>query len=241
MDTLTGRWQGSVRLGGETRFIKLHLAGHDAGHDHAAHGTAELPAEELAGVEVTGLVVAAPRVRFELPRPAGPLAFAGECAHGRMSGTVTRGQARGALCLLHTRITDRYLGTYRLRPRRLLSVSALGDLHAFGVIDTESGRLRVLVPPAGPAARPPLGRVFVAGPGVFVPSPAEVTAVFEEDARGAVTGLRWEEAGHGPSTAPRLPLPREGSSSATGGDPRRHARPPAPGTAGAARRTPRSS
>ena len=156
-----GSWVGSYVLGGPGR---LSLS---------VDGTSALVALGVGHADLQAVKVSSTngRVRFRLPGRPSPLAFDGEVANGRFTGSVSQGAARG---------------TFSLRPGRA------PDLLARGLFETGSGLKAVVDDLYGPArlvdlesgavnALYPAGSGFAIGSGFATRFPSAGTARFGND------------------------------------------------------------
>jgi hypothetical protein len=143
-DELAGTWVGELDLGGRRSLITLRWR--DGGD--GAQGTLELwrqPAVELEGVRLEP-----PRIRFELGDGAATLAFAGRLEDGELAGEVRRGDERGKFRTIRTVDLDSPAladvgGTYRVTPQRTLWIGPFAELGSgLFLLDSATGRFAPL-------------------------------------------------------------------------------------------------
>jgi hypothetical protein len=82
---VVGRWSGSVSAEGLATIAIIVV------FDEDLRGTMDVPAQGKTGVALTGIVVAPPRVHFELPIDDGKAVFEGVLRGDTISGSFTQG------------------------------------------------------------------------------------------------------------------------------------------------------
>ncbi len=82
---VVGRWSGSVSAEGLASIAIIVV------FDENLSGTMDVPAQGKTGVVLTGIVVAPPRVHFEMPIDDGKAVFEGVLRGGTISGSFTQG------------------------------------------------------------------------------------------------------------------------------------------------------
>jgi alpha-beta hydrolase superfamily lysophospholipase len=164
--TLSGSWVGGYGIPGGWRFMLLNL-------DLAPTGVLEPRVDVLFEGEtrLDDLRLTHKHVSFTLARGMETLRFEGERNAETIVGFVSSADWRGTAVLLRTRALNDsrpYRGTYQLADGRLVAIFALEGFYIPGQLamaEFPSGEVRLLFPTAEGS--------LVAGPGFFVPLPAE--------------------------------------------------------------------
>ena len=84
-EALVGRWSGSVTAEGLATYVIIVV------FDDTLGGTMDIPAQDKAGLKLTEVLIAPPRVHFELPIDDGKAVFEGVLRGDTIEGSFTQG------------------------------------------------------------------------------------------------------------------------------------------------------
>jgi pimeloyl-ACP methyl ester carboxylesterase len=193
-------WIGGFLLDGKWTLLTLHVA--DSGTSLSA--TIDVPSLKITSQSVSDFRRQSSLVSFRLSLAASQLTFEGRLDKGAIEGTVVSGSQHGRFQLLQSVSTDRaslaqYVGAYQWGPEHFVYIQFWDELgkDQLAAFD-ESGEMRALYQADESK--------FFAGSGLAFPIPAEARIVFQRNARGAVTSLRWEPVGKVATIAQRVEL-----------------------------------
>jgi dienelactone hydrolase len=182
-------WIGEYSIGGQTSAIVLH----DRSATPNAVSGMDLPSRGARDVPLKNLTLGKGSSHFELQGGPDLYAFDGERTADGIRGSVTQGGQRGQFHLVRTQpaspaLVRELAGSYQLAPGRIVDMGPMDEMGGQLVwLDNQTRRMGPLIGLSDTR--------FVAGPSLGVPAPVSVRVQFVRDARGLVSGLRWQEGG----------------------------------------------
>ena len=182
-------WLGEFTIAGKSTAMLVH--GRYEATD--ATSTVDLPVMKAQDIPLTNIKFSPANASFQFQGGRDLYSFQGIRKDGNLSGTVLQGTQPGTFTLVQARpadraSADRFAGSYQIAPGHVIDIGPMDEAGGLLVfIDHKTLR-------EGPLYQLTPGK-FVAGPSVGVPYPFVIRADFTSDAAGAVTGLRWSDAG----------------------------------------------
>ncbi len=223
---IVGDWIGQIDLAGSWQRINFHFKI----EGQSITGTLDLPRQNRTGLSLNRVTLDSSHVRIEWQGSQGLGVFDGQFRDGAISGDFQQGEIKHPFRVVRTSMFDpkesqRYSGSYRLAKDRFIDIGAFSENEDRPVFfDSQTRRTGVLYALSDTE--------FFSGPSYGNLFPMEVRATFTKNARGEVTGLKWQESDSHVFTAKKVSPYTQEEVSFQNGDVTLHGTLTAPATKG---------
>jgi dienelactone hydrolase len=183
-------WVGEFTIGGQSTAIVLH----DRSATPAAVSVLDLPSKGARDVPLKNFSMDKAASHWELQGGPDLYTFDGKRTAQGITGQVKQGDKSGTFSLMPMQpaspaLVRELAGSYQIAPGHVIDMGPMDEIG--GQLIFLNSKTRRMGPLMGLSASR-----FISGPTIGTPYPVAISADFSRDASGAVTGMRWMEAGH---------------------------------------------